>query len=146
MSQLVCLSLIPFTEGSWVQSPVGSHACGFSPWMGCVPEENEQCFSHISVSVSHSLSLKSINIQFLKCGYNNTDKDYYVNTRWKVRTETQRSGVREVLETESSLPRMLSTLTFHSRKSGNIPGLAQVTPLFITKCFITKSKACYSII
>lgn len=44
--------------------------------------------------------------------HDNADKDYYGNTKWKLSTETQRSGVRELLDTLLDLPRMLSPLLF----------------------------------
>lgn len=49
--------------------------------------------------------------------YDNADKDHYGNTKWKASTETQRSGVRELLDTKLDPPRMLSTFTFLSAKS-----------------------------
>lgn len=39
-----------------------------------------------------------------------TDKEYFGNTKWRLSTETQRSGVKELLDTKLDPPRMLSFL------------------------------------
>lgn len=44
--------------------------------------------------------------------YDNANKDHYGNTKWKGSTETQRSGVKELLDTKLDPPRILSTFPF----------------------------------